>query len=83
MSEIVNDWYMQSYTRPLVAEITALRAECENLKDAIDKLRAENERLRTAIVTFCHERRWADETWKREPEIAVLFEIARAALEGK
>lgn len=75
----------------LTAERDQLRAEVETLKVALRMgaeaevarahevvgLRAEAERLRSAVRAFCDATSWSAQSWKDQPYIKPLFDLAR------
>ena len=41
-----------------------------------EKLERENAQLRATVNAFCAEQAWASSTWKSQPHIKALFDLA-------
>lgn len=63
---------------PYVRPVT-YTAELESADAEIERLRADNRRLRAAIGEFCRQQDWAAGAWKRLPHIKTLFDIDKEA----
>jgi len=59
-----------------IAQQSTSRETLAAIANEVEQLEAESQRLREVIKQFAYSQRWAHRTWKDQPGIKPLFDIA-------